>query len=309
MLATAGPLPEGEGWSYELKWDGVRALALVEGAGARLVSRSGRDLTQAYPSLATGVERSGAGRAGPVVVDGEVCALDEAGRPSFQALQNATASGRSPGGVGGLAYLVFDVLRIGDRWLFAEPYGERRGALEGLGLDGPGWSVPDVFGPPGGDVLDASRAAGLEGVVAKRRDSPYLPGRRSTAWVKVKHLRTQEVVIGGFTRGEGHRAAQFGALLLGIPSADRLAYVGKVGTGFDEAALQMLTRRLEALETGVSPFEAPLPGARASGAHFVNPVLVGEVRFAEWTGAGHLRQPTWRGLREDKLAREVVREP
>lgn len=302
MLAVAGPLPEGQRWAYELKWDGVRALAIVDGRGVRLVGRSGRDLSDAYPSLT----RGGLVAASPLVVDGEVVAFDEHGRPSFQALQSA--GGRRRAGAAPLSYLVFDVLRAGDRSLLPASYEERRAVLSRLGLHVPGWSVPGTFGPPGADVLAASAEAGLEGVVAKRRDSPYLPGRRSAAWVKAKNVRTQEVVVGGFTRGQGYRSTRFGSLLLGIPGEHGLDYVGNVGTGFDEASLADLGARLAELEIDRSPFSGPVPGARGKGVRYVRPALVGEVRFSEWTRGGRLRQPSWRGLREDKAAGEVRRE-
>lgn len=303
MLAVAGSLPEGAGWAYELKWDGVRALAFCGPAGCSLVGRSGRDLSAAYPSLL-----AEPGAAPAAVLDGEVVAFDGSGRPSFQALQHAGGSARAMGRPP-LAYLVFDLLVRGDRSMLGCGYDERRAELGQLGLEVPCWSIPDAFGPPGAEVLAASEAAGLEGVVAKRRDSPYVPGRRSSAWVKGKNFRTQEVVIGGYTRGEGRRARQFGALLLGIPGPGGLVYVGNVGTGFDDASLRALGERLGALAADRSPFTDRVPLARSKGVRFVEPVLVGEVRFSEWTAGGRLRQPSWRGLREDKAPGEVVREP
>jgi bifunctional non-homologous end joining protein LigD len=305
MLAVAGPLPEGEGWSYELKWDGVRALAIVEGRRVRLIGRSGRDLSSSYPSLVRCAPQVGS----PLVLDGEVVAFDEEGRPSFEVLQRAGAGRSRRPRPPKLAYVVFDVLRIGERSLLRLSYDERRHELEAIGLAVPNWSLAATFGPPGDEVLAASEAAGLEGVVAKRRDSPYLPGRRTTAWVKVKRFRTQEVVIGGFTPGRGRRRSCFGALLLGIPAKEGLSYVGSVGSGFDDASLASLASRLEALAVDVSPFSRPLPRERCRGARFVRPVLVGEVRFSEWTSAGRLRQPIWRGLRGDKSPSQVRREP
>ncbi len=306
MLAVAGELPEGDDWNFELKWDGVRALGFVEDGLTHLVSRSGRDLTDTYRELADGAPLDEP----TALVDGEVVALDGEGRPSFQALQSRQAARRGGRAVPPIAYLVFDVLQIGSRSLVDEPYHERRRALASLGIRHPRWSVPEAFGPPGEDVLAASRDRGLEGVVAKRRSSPYLAGRRSDAWIKVKNFRTQEVVLGGWTEGEGRRETSFGSLLLGLPTNEpsRLVYIGNVGSGFTEVSLQELSRHLVALEQRESPFSGRLPAPQSRRARFVAPTLVGEVRFSEWTADGRLRQPSWRGLRIDKRAEEVVRE-
>ena len=157
-------------------------------------------------------------------------------------------------------------------------------------------------------MLDVARERGLEGVVIKRRSSRYLPGSRSGDWIKVKNFRTQEVVIGGWTAGKGERDGSLGALLLGVPTDGGLAYVGKVGTGFTVATREELLRRLTPLARKSTPFSSPLSRAETALAHFVRPTVVGEVQFAEWTNDGHLRQPSWRGLRTDKSAKEVVRE-
>lgn len=307
MLAVAGALPEGEDWAFELKWDGVRALGFVEDGVTRLVSRSGRDLTDTYRELADGAPLDEP----TALVDGEVVALDDEGRPSFQALQSRQAARRAGRAVPPIAYLVFDVVQIGSRSLVDEPYRERRRALGALGMRHRLWSVPEAFDPPGEDVLAASRERGLEGVVAKRQSSPYLAGRRSDAWVKVKNFRTQEVVIGGWIEGQGRRAKSFGSLLLGLPTDEpgRLAYIGNVGSGFSELGLQELLSRLVALEQAESPFSGRLSALRSRRARFVAPRLVGEVQFSEWTADGRLRQASWRGLRADKRAKEVVREP
>lgn len=311
MLATAGVLPEGDGWAYELKWDGVRAIAYVAGGRLRLASRSGRDVTGAYPEL-RGL--GGALGSGQAILDGEIVAFDPAGRPSFEALQ-ARISLADPAQASRLArtapvsYLVFDLLHLDGRSTLDPPYGERRRLLEGLGLEGDRWAVPAAHGGPGAGLLEATRASGLEGVVAKRVDSAYRPGRRSRAWVKVKVTSTQEVVVGGWSPGKGARSERIGALLLGIPSEGGLRFVGKVGTGFSEGLLADLEVRLDRLGRPSSPFAAPVPAAAATRATWVEPVLVGEVRFAEWTRAGRLRAPVWRGLRPDKSPGEVVPEP
>jgi bifunctional non-homologous end joining protein LigD len=168
--------------------------------------------------------------------------------------------------------------------------------------------VSPRFAGPGTDILRASQEQGLEGVVAKRLDSPYLPGKRSPTWTKIKNILTQEVIIGGWTPGEGHRHGRFGSLLLGIPSPTGLQYVGQVGTGFSDAALDEMMAALEARRRQDSPFATPVPPQYAKVATWVKPTLVGEVSFSEWTTDGRLRQPSWRGLRDDKGPDEVERE-
>jgi bifunctional non-homologous end joining protein LigD len=188
-----------------------------------------------------------------------------------------------------------------------ESYEERRTALESLRLSGETFITTESFRDVSGqDILKAAIQNGLEGVVAKRRGSPYRPGRRSTDWVKVKSFRAQEVVIGGWTGGRGEREGSLGALLLGIPGEEGLRYVGKVGTGFGASDRQDLLHDLRPLASRQSPFSSPLPRSEAASAHFVRPELVGEVAFGEWTTAGRLRHPTWRGLRPDKDPQEVA---
>jgi bifunctional non-homologous end joining protein LigD len=311
MLAVPGDLPEDEsGWSYEFKWDGVRALAYVEGGRARLVGRNDRDCTDTYPELRGLGEALGSRQA---VLDGEVIALDEHGRPSFEALQPRmhvadAARARRLAQRAPVTYFVFDLLHLDGDSTLDLPYAERRRRLEGLGLAGDRWVVPSTHPGPGADLLAAARSAGLEGVVAKRSASPYRPGRRSSDWVKVKVTRTQEVVIGGWSPGKGGRAQRIGALLVGIPEEGGLRYAGKVGTGFSDATLADLGARLAPLERPTSPFAECLPATEAGGATWVEPALVGEVRFTEWTLSGRLRHPVWRGLRGDKTPVEVTRE-
>lgn len=312
MLATLGELPaEDAGWAYEFKWDGVRMVAYVSGGRVRLLGRNDRDATSTYPELHGLGPALGSRQA---VLDGEVVTLDDRGRPSFEALQPrmhvADASRarrlaqRAP-----VTYLVFDLLHLDGRSTLGMPYHQRRQLLAKLGLAGERWNTPAAHDGPGADVLRAAEQVGLEGVVAKRTDSPYRPGRRSGEWVKVKVVHTQEVVIGGFTRGRGSRSPGLGALLLGVPDGSGLRYIGKVGTGFTETALSGLRAQLRPLETDRSPFVGTVPRAEAADATWVSPALVGEVRFAEWTSAGRLRHPTWRGLRPDKEPGEVAREP
>jgi len=321
MLAVAGDLPAGEGWSYEFKWDGVRAVAYVEGGRARFLSRNGNDLSASFPELRPLGEVLGARQA---ILDGEIVAFDTTGRPSFQLLQSRlhTAVGgrsRRRGGdqpVGGgavvpVVYVVFDVLHLDGVSRLGEPYSSRRALLETLGLaKGANWTLSPSFPGPGSDVLAASSKQGLEGVVAKRTDSTYQAGSRSPAWRKVKNFRTQEVLIGGYTPGEGRRGDSIGSLLLGIPTREGgLDYVGQVGTGFSERVLRQLGEMLGGRAVDASPFSNKVPATYARKATWVRPDLVGEVSFAEWTAEGRMRHPSWRGLREDKAPQDVVREP
>jgi len=309
MLASPGSLADlgdDSRWAFEMKWDGVRALVHVDG-GVRLMSRNDVDMSVSYPEI-TASPPPGL----TAVLDGEIVSFDEQGRPSFRRLQkrmhvaNAPAARRLAASEPA-ALLLFDVLVLDGESLLKKPYTERRAVLESLTLDGSGWQVPAVFTGSGADALATSKAHELEGVVAKRLASTYLPGRRSSDWVKIKNVRTQEVVVGGWTPGEGRRQGLIGALLLGIPGPDGLAYVGKVGTGFTEAMLRDLGSDLAPLAATDSPF-IDVPRADARGARWVEPTLVGEVTFAEWTGDGRLRHPSWRGLRPDKRPDQVVPE-
>jgi bifunctional non-homologous end joining protein LigD len=311
MLARAGLLPARDsGWAYEFKWDGVRAISYVAGGQVRAVSRGDKDLTIEFPELAAVVAALGARSA---ILDGELVAFDDAGRPDFGRLQhrlNLTSSAVIARRAEEFAvtYLVFDLLGLDDELLVDHPYDDRRSRLESLSLSGDSVTVPPAFrDAQGADVLAAARRGGLEGVVAKRRDSRYRPGERSPDWVKVKLIRTQEVVIGGWTDGQGERADSFGALVVGVYEEGRLRYAGKVGSGFDTAGRRELLAALRPLAVTESPFDAGSGPVSAQGVHYVRPDLVGEVNYGEWTAAGHLRHPSWRGWRIDKNAREVVR--
>jgi bifunctional non-homologous end joining protein LigD len=312
MLAKAGPLPASDtGWAFEFKWDGVRAISAVERGRIRAMSRGEKDLTAAFPELSEVVAQLG-GR--DAVLDGELVAFDDAGRPSFGRLQrrlNLTSQAviaRRAEEVP-VTYLVFDLLALDGESLLDTAYDDRRSRLESLGLSGESVATPPVFRDArGSEVLAAAAAAGLEGVVAKRRDSRYRPGERATSWVKIKIIKTQEVVLGGWTDGEGERAGSLGALVLGVYDAGELVYAGKVGTGFDASSRRDLLAALRPLAVTDSPFDATSGPGRGDPVHFVRPELVGEVSYGEWTAGGHLRHPTWRGLRLDKVATEVVRE-
>jgi bifunctional non-homologous end joining protein LigD len=312
MLATAGTLPDAADehrWAFEMKWDGVRAVTYVEGGAVRLMTRNDRDVSATYPELAGLADAVGAHR---VVLDGEIVAFDPAGRPSFGELQarmhvqhpSRALLDRTP-----VSLLVFDLLHVDDTSLLREPYDDRRAAVQALELDGARWATPPAFGGDADAAMSVSRERGLEGVLAKRRDSGYVPGRRSRDWLKAKHSRMQEVVVCGWKPGEGNRAGRIGSLLVGVhDEAGRLVYAGHVGTGFTVAVLTDLAARLRPLERKTSPFADEVPRAHAKDAHWVRPSLVGEVRFGEWTRDGRLRHPVWRGLRDDKSADDVVPE-
>jgi bifunctional non-homologous end joining protein LigD len=314
MLARSEPhLPPDDGtWALEMKWDGVRALAYCEGIRVRLVSRTGEDVTAAYPELrglAAAVGRRDA------LLDGEVVALGESGWPDFEALQNRMHVRAAPvaqrlAAEYPVTYLAFDLLHLDGRPLLELPYTQRRALLEALELYGPSWQTPPSFtGEPGASVQAVSRQHGLEGVVAKRLDSRYEPGKRPGTWRKVKNIRRQEAVIGGWRPGKGNRSGQIGSLLVGVQEDGGLAYAGHVGTGFTDRALRQLTAQLAPLRRAASPFAAPLPADHARDAVWAEPVLVAEIRFTGWTRAGRMRAPSYQGLRSDKDPAEVIREP
>lgn len=304
MLAVPGDisgLPSTK-WSFEGKWDGFRVLVEVSGGEIRLRSRSGRDMTAEFPQFLPLVQMLSEHDA---VLDGELVALDDQGVPSFALMQDRGADTD-------LRLLVFDVLQLDGRTLTAKPYRDRRRVLEALA---PLVQTPDsrvevpapLDGPPAA-ALSTSAARGLEGVVAKRLDSAYHPGSRSHEWIKHKHWSDMEIVIGGWRAGRGSRAQTFGSLLMGVPGDGGLRYVGRVGTGFTERQLAKLIGSLEPLRRETSPFtDGDLPDA--DEAVWVSPTLVGEVRYAEWTSSGHLRHPTWRGLRTDKSPDDVAGAP
>jgi bifunctional non-homologous end joining protein LigD len=312
MLATPGTLPPAaadEQWAYEMKWDGVRTLARVEGGRVALTSRNDIDMSVAYPELRALGEQLGTTQ---VLLDGEIVSFDARGRPSFGRLQkrmhvsSAAAANRLAASDPAIL-LIFDILHLEGQSTLGLPYSDRRDLLEGLALSGPAWQTPPVFIGNGTEAVRVSQEQGLEGVVAKRRASQYTPGRRSPDWVKVKNIRTQEVIIGGWRPGSGRREDMIGSLLLGLPGDHGLNYVGKVGTGFTQAALANLLERLHPLRQKESPF-ADIPRPDARDARWVRPDLVGEVVFTEWTSQGRLRHPSWRGLRPDKRPEQVTRE-
>jgi len=300
MLATAErEVPRGGRWLFEVKFDGYRALAYVRGGECRLVSRNGNDLTGRFPTVARDVAK--AVKSPHAVVDGEVCRLDERGRSSFSELQQ---------GSGPLVYYAFDLLELDGEQLVELPLTQRKERLREL-LDGRVRSVrlSESF-DDGQALLEAGREQGLEGIVAKRADSRYQQGRRTRDWLKIKAHGRQEFVVAGYTRGAGRRAGTFGSLVLGVHEDGALSYVGNVGTGFDDAEIRRLLGLLRPLHRSTTPFpQAPkMPRVRRGDVQWVEPRLVAEISFGEWTHDGHVRHPVYQGLRDDKRAAEVARE-
>jgi len=308
MLAKLGRLPADDGaFGYEIKWDGVRAVAHVDAGHVTLTGRNGTDFTPRYPEVRGLGDALGSRR---LILDGEVVALDEQGRPSFERLQSrmhlasASAVKRRMRDIP-VSYVAFDLLWLDGHSTLSLPYRERRRLLTELDLSGSAWRAPAHREGDGRELLDASKQQDLEGIVAKRLDSPYEPGRRSAAWIKVKNHATQDVVVGGYSPGEGGRAASLGALCVGVHEEGGLKYAGKVGTGFTERTLATVVRELRLIEREDSPFDGRQP---PRGTRFVEPRLVARVEFREWTRAGTLRAPAFKGLRDDVDAAHVVRE-
>jgi bifunctional non-homologous end joining protein LigD len=297
------------GWAFEMKWDGVRTVGYLADGRVKLLSRKGRDDTRAYFEVADELTKINVETA---ILDGEVVVTDPAGRPNFGLLQHRINLTK-PSDIDRAAkaypaqLMVFDILELNGQSLIKKSYQERRGILEELVPAQPGSliQVPPTFD---GDLRAAMATADqlqLEGVVAKRRNSTYQPGRRTHTWLKIKLHRAQEVVIGGWRPGQGRRSGGVGSLLMGIPTTDGLHYVGRVGSGFNDRQLDDIQARLDKLSRKTSPF-VDVPREDARDAHWVTPSLVGEVTYGELTEPGRLRHPVWRGLRPDKSPIEVV---
>ncbi|MGC1567156.1 MAG: non-homologous end-joining DNA ligase [Trebonia sp.] len=312
MLATIGKPPDRglQEWAVEMKWDGVRALAFIENGRLRLGSRTGKDITATYPELAGMARAAGHKQA---LLDGEIVAFSD-GRPDFEALQprmhvSSAAQAVRLAQLTPVTYLAFDVLQLDGRSLTGLPYSERHALLNSFFPNGSNWLSPPNFpGEDLDDVLTASAANGLEGVVAKRLDSRYEPGARTGSWLKVKNQLRQEVVVAGWKPGKGNRTGLIGSLLVGVQGERGLVYCGHVGTGFSDATLRMLSRKLESLRRKDSPFAEPVPAEDARNSVWVEPRLVAEVAFDRWTREGRLRAPVYHGLRDDKDPADVVRE-
>jgi len=307
-LGTAAELGNMNEWAFEMKWDGIRALAQVTHGQVRLTSRNGVDVTSRYPELAELADAV----TSDAIIDGEIVALTKSGRPDFGLLQKRmgltklveveAAMAKTP-----VHFMAFDVLEVDGRSVVTLEYSERRKLLEKTVRSVSAVQVPPVFEGDVDAAMGASRTLGLEGVMAKRRTSTYSAGKRVRSWIKLKHHLTQEVVIGAWKPGAGNRSPRVGSLLMGIPEGDGLRFVGKVGTGFTDRELDTMAARFRRLERKTSPFDE-LPAVEAKDAHYLTPTLVCEVEFAEWTPTGKLRHPSWRGWRPDKDASEVVPE-
>jgi bifunctional non-homologous end joining protein LigD len=300
MLATlAADLPKGGEWRFEVKWDGYRALAYVRAGECELVSRNGNSLTERFSEVAKAVPR--ALKTPTAVLDGEVCALDEEGRPSFSAMQQGT---------GQLVFYVFDVLEVdGDPVVDCTLEWRRARLAELLDARNRTVRISEAF-EDGDALMEAARARGLEGVMAKQHGSKYCEGKRTRYWLKIKAHDRQEFIIAGYTRGEGRRAESFGSLVLAVREGGDLRYVGNVGTGFDVKEIERLLKLLRPLARKTPPFRVvpKMPRVRKGDVAWVEPKLVAEVEFSEWTHDGRVRQPSYKGLREDKGPDEVRRE-
>lgn len=310
MLAVSGELPaDDERWAFEPKWDGVRIVTCLADGEVRLWSRLGNLVTASYPELSV----LGAQLRVSATLDGEVVAFNEQGRPDFGLLQRRIhltreSDVRRARRTVRVAYVLFDLLHLDGHDTLELPYRARRELLDGLQLDGAaGVQVPPYTAGQGADLFAATRELGLEGVVAKRLDSPYIPGKRVDTWRKKKHARTRDVFVAGWLPGEGRRAGTIGALVLALPDADgRLRHVGQVGTGFTDLMLDELHALLAADEAPDSPLRGQLEPAAERVVHWVDPVRVAEVEYTGWTrDRRRLRSAVWRGLRPDVDPGEV----
>ncbi|MFC9245705.1 ATP-dependent DNA ligase [Streptomyces sp. NPDC057136] len=309
MLATPGPLPPPalqDGFGFEVKQDGQRAMIYLPGDGTVILrSRSGADITAAYPEFtALG---SAIGR--PAVLDGEIVAFDDQGRSDFERLQSRMGLSGSPAKAARMAQqvpahlILFDIVFLDARTITKMPCSERHSVLEGLGLTGTHWSTPASVVGHGTQALEMTKAAGLEGLVAKRLTSVYEPGVRSRAWIKIRHVRTLDVIVGGWVPGRGRLAGLPGALLVGEHDEDGLRYAGSVGTGWSDTERVTLAELLHAAAIDHCPFTEVPPVA---GARWVLPRLVGEVGYATRTRAGRLRHPSWHRLRPDLAPDDIT---
>lgn len=319
MMAKLADLPQqDQKYGFEIKWDGIRAITFLDRGGIRIQSRNLLDLTGQYPELLR-VPKNLQRR--QLVFDGEIVALDERGIPSFERLQPRMHLDARKALILApsvpVTYMLFDLLYLDGGSIMHLPYVERRSALENILTPTNAWQLSSYHVGDGRELLEATRLRGFEGLVAKRLDTVYEPGRRSGAWLKIKNNLRQEAVIGGWLYGEGSRNGKIGALLVGYydvtpeEAAQRgrpqqLVYAGKVGTGYTDKTLDELAALLAPLQRRTSPFD--VDGPRYRTALYVEPKLVGEFQFTEWTSAHMMRHPSFKGLRDDKDARDVIRE-
>ncbi|MGM0930287.1 MAG: ATP-dependent DNA ligase [Actinomycetota bacterium] len=312
MLAVQGTeasIDEDDGWAYEMKWDGIRAVAVVAEGAVQLISRNGQDMTKTYPEL---LDLPDHVLAQTAVLDGEIVALDAKGRPDFGRLQNRmnlvkTADIERAAKKYPVEYFLFDLLELDGTATLGLEYSQRREILkEAVETPRDGHiQVPPELDATVAEAVAASREVGLEGIIAKRTDSSYAPGLRTRSWIKIKNQLTQEVVIVGWRPGKGSRARKVGSLLVAVPDGVELSYLGRVGSGLTERELAEIGSRLKKMSRKTPPLDG-VPAADASDAHWVRPALVGEVQFSERTEAGKLRHPVWRGFRPDKKPSDVV---
>jgi bifunctional non-homologous end joining protein LigD len=296
MKAVAGNLPiNDDGWAYEVKWDGYRTIAWVAGGSLMLQSSNLIDVTSKWPSLGELAQHVNADSA---VLDGEVACFDENGRTRFEWLQQGTKP---------VTFVIFDVLGINGHETMGLPYEQRRALLSSLVEPGGPWLIADyVTGPgKGAELAEFTRAAGAEGIVAKRLDSTYVPGKRATTWRKIKHRHEQEFVIGGYTTGTGARSTSFGSLALGYYVGDELRFAGTAGSGLDHTMIDKLLRWMKS-HPASCPFTPPPPREVVRESVWCEPLLVAQCAFTEWTEDGVMRHPVFLGLRDDKDPRQVT---
>jgi bifunctional non-homologous end joining protein LigD len=305
MLATLVGAPfDDPDWLFEVKWDGFRVEAVVDEGTVRLWTRGEQDAARYFGPFLDGPTWIAAKQA---IVDGEVIALDEQGEPDFALLQARIKGRAAAGEPTPFVYEVFDLLHLDGRSLVDEPLEERRRLLASVLRTDPRARRSEHVEGGGIAFFEAARIRGLEGIMAKDRRSPYLPGRRSDRWQKVKIRPEQGLVVGGWVTGTG-KAVELGALLVGVQEAGTLRYAGKIGAGFTDANRTELLAALAPLASGTSPFDPPVPRAAARDARWLRPELVIRAEFAGWTGDGLVRQAAFKGIELEKDPRKVVRE-
>ncbi len=312
MLASSGPVPGGDGWAFEFKWDGLRAVVEIHSRTVRAYSRGGREISDRFPELRElrGLHAAADRRSpGGLILDGEIVVLDVALLPSPDLLRLRSRTDTPDSGLLERVpahFYAFDLLATGGNDTTSLPYRQRREILDGLGLAGPVAHTPPYLTGQGSDVLDAARESGVGGVVAKRCESPYHPGRRSRDWIATALVPTHEAIVVGWKPGQGRLAGRIGGLVLaGNDRYQRLTWLGNVGTGFAPQALLDLSERLRPLARAESPLFTPLPWAATRDVRWVEPEVVGEVAYHTLTSEGRLRHTAWRGIRTDRSPAEV----